>query len=318
MKLVTFSSSAGEARLGVLLDKSGVLDLQSASEAAGHGKDPAFSSMQAMIEGGKSALDRARALEQVPPAGCRYDIGSSARLLAPLPRPEQIRDCLSFDQHMIGCAEAVRQRLGLADITPRHRLMIEAMQQRPIYYKANRFAVTGTDTEVVWPAYSVLRDYELEMAAVIGRRIKDATPAEAREAIFGYTIFNDFSARDTQTIEGDGGLGPAKAKDFDNANALGPCIVTSDAFDPYNATMIARINGEVQSTGHSSTIDRTFEDQISYISQCETLHPGEMIGSGTIGGGCGLETGRMLEHGDLIELEIEGIGVLRNRIVVAS
>jgi 2-keto-4-pentenoate hydratase/2-oxohepta-3-ene-1,7-dioic acid hydratase in catechol pathway len=316
VKLVTFALTDEDQRLGVHLDESVVVDVQRAHSIVSGTTERALASMQALIEGGEPALELVSRLRAAAPLNCRFEIGPSARLLAPLVRPEQIRDCLSFDQHLIGCAEAVRQRMGLAEILPRHRSMIQAMQARPLYYKANRFAVTGPDTEVTWPAYSKVRDYELEMAAVIGRKIKNATPEEARRAIFGYMIFNDFSARDTQTLEGEGGLGPAKAKDFDNANAMGPCLVTADEFDPYKATMTARLNGTIQSVGHSSSMNRSFEDQISYISQSETLYPGEVIGSGTVGGGSGLEKGRLLEDGDVIELEIEGIGVLRNRIRV--
>ncbi|API58701.1 hypothetical protein BSL82_04720 [Tardibacter chloracetimidivorans] len=316
MKLVTFRVADGAERLGLLLEKVVVLDLQRAHLVAAGCGHPALGGMQALIEAGKEGLSLVSGLRDVATPDCRYEVGVDARLLAPLPRPQQIRDCLSFDQHLIGCAEAIRVRMDLAEILPRHVSMIETMKSRPIYYKANRFAVTGPDTEVVWPAYSQLRDYELEMAAVIGQRVKNVTPREASGSIFGYTVFNDFSARDTQALEAGGGLGPAKAKDFDNANAMGPCIVTSDEFDPYNARMTASINGEVQSIGHSSSMNRSFEELISHISQSETIYPGEIIGSGTVGGGCGLEQGRLLEDGDVVELEVEGIGILRNRIRV--
>ena len=112
-----------------------------------------------------------------------------------------------------------------------------------------------------------------------------------------------------------GGLGPAKGKDFDTGNIIGPCIVTKDEIDPYNLTMIARVNGEEWSRGSSSTIHWTFEDLIAHVSRSETLHPGEFFGSGTVGGGCGLEQEKYLSPGDVIELEVEGIGILRNRII---
>ncbi len=114
-----------------------------------------------------------------------------------------------------------------------------------------------------------------------------------------------------------GQLGPTKGKDFDTGNVIGPCIVTADSIDPYNCQMIARINGEEVSRGNTSTISRSFANVISYMSNSETLVPGEFIGSGTVGGGCGLEIGRFLEIGDVIELEVEGIGVLTNKIISA-
>ena len=158
-------------------------------------------------------------------------------------------------------------------------------------------------------------DYELEFGFFVGKAGKDIPKNRAREHIFGYSIFNDVSARDTQTIEMPGGLGPSKSKDFDTGNVIGPCIVTADEIDPYNLTMIVRINGEERSQGSSSTIHWTFEDLISHITRSETLYPGEFIASGTVGSGSGLELEKYLSPGDVIELEVEGIGVLRNRIV---
>ena len=113
-----------------------------------------------------------------------------------------------------------------------------------------------------------------------------------------------------------GQLGPAKGKDFDNGNAMGPCLVTADEFgDPYNKTMVCRVNGEEWGRGSTSTMHWKFEQVLAHISQSETLHPGEFIGSGTVGNGCGLEHMRFLKHGDVVELEVEGIGILKNRVL---
>ena len=150
---------------------------------------------------------------------------------------------------------------------------------------------------------------------MIGTGGVDISAEKAREHIFGFTIFNDVSARDYQTREMQGMLGPCKGKDFDTGNVLGPCIATADEIDPYDLTMTARVNGEEWSRGNSGTIHHRFEDCIAHVSQSETLHPGEILGSGTVGNGCGLELKRFLSPGDVVELEIEGIGVLRNRIV---
>jgi 2-keto-4-pentenoate hydratase/2-oxohepta-3-ene-1,7-dioic acid hydratase in catechol pathway len=113
-----------------------------------------------------------------------------------------------------------------------------------------------------------------------------------------------------------GMLGPAKGKDFDTANVMGPCLVTADELgDPYDLTMIARVNGEEWGRGNTRDMRWQFEDVIAHISRSETLHPGEFLGSGTVGNGCGLEQLRYLKPDDVVELEVEGIGVLRSRIV---
>ena len=190
--------------------------------------------------------------------------------------------------------------------------------ERPIYYKPSRFAVCGSGQDVTWPIYSKLMDYELEFACVIGAAGRNISPADARKHIFGYTIFNDFSARDEQVIEMPGQLGPGKGKDFDNSNALGPCIVTADEIpDPYALSMVVRVNGEERGRGNSSEMGWKFEDCIAHVSRGETLHPGELLCSGTVGNGSGLEIGKFLNAGDIVELEVEKIGVLRNRVLRA-
>jgi 2-keto-4-pentenoate hydratase/2-oxohepta-3-ene-1,7-dioic acid hydratase in catechol pathway len=191
----------------------------------------------------------------------------------------------------------------------------EVWYRQPIYYKGNRFSCSGHGDDIPWPAFASLLDFELEFGAWIGKPGKDIAREDAREHIFGYSVFDDFTARDAQLAEMPGQLGPAKSKDFDGANAIGPCIVTADAIDPYALAMIVRVNGEELSRGSSSTMHWRFEDVIAHASASETLHPGEFLGSGTVGNGCGLELGRFLEPGDVVELEVEGIGVLRNRLV---
>lgn len=246
------------------------------------------------------------------------------QLLAPVPRPEQMRDCLCFEGHLktgfdnlriLAARRTADPEAAMADFEQRGVLKIpQIFYERPIYYKANRFAVIGTDTPVAWPDYCNILDFELEIGVFLSGTAKNVTRDEARRHIFGYTIFNDFSARDTQLDEM-GALGPAKAKDFDTANAMGPCLVTADEIaDPYDLTMIARVNGEEWARGSTATMMWRFEDLISFISRSETLHPGEFIGSGTVENGCGLEHLRFLEDGDVVELEIEGIGTLRNRV----
>jgi 2-keto-4-pentenoate hydratase/2-oxohepta-3-ene-1,7-dioic acid hydratase in catechol pathway len=182
--------------------------------------------------------------------------------------------------------------------------------EQPLYYKCNRFATAGTDSTVRWPAYSGVIDYELEIACVIGRKGRDIQAANAPDYIFGYTIFNDLTARDAQFKEMQGPLGPAKGKDFDGANVMGPVIVTADSIDAANLRMRAWVNGELRCDNRSNTMHWSFNHIIEHVSRSETLHPGEILGSGTVGGGCGLEIGRFLKHGDRIELEVEQIGTL--------
>lgn len=187
--------------------------------------------------------------------------------------------------------------------------------EQPIYYKCNRFAVAGPDTTVDWPAASQIIDYELELACVIGKGGANISASDAADHIFGYTIFNDLTARDLQFKEMQGPLGPAKGKDFDNANILGPVVVTVDelGLNP-DLAMKAFVNGELWSEGRSGTMHWGWDQIIEHVSRGETLHPGEVLGSGTVGSGCGLELGRLLKHNDEIRLEIEIIGTLVTRI----
>ena len=166
----------------------------------------------------------------------------------------------------------------------------QAWYERPIFYHPSRFSVCGPDAEVPWPAYCEKLDFELEFGCYIGKPGKDILKERAREHIFGYTIFNDFSARDEQAKEMAGQLGPGKGKDFDNANAMGPCLVTADELgDPYRLEMVVRVNGEEWGRGNSRDMHWKFEDCIAHASRSETLHSGEFFGSGTVGNGCGLE-----------------------------
>jgi 2-keto-4-pentenoate hydratase/2-oxohepta-3-ene-1,7-dioic acid hydratase in catechol pathway len=309
-KLVTFRVGGGGERVGVLRADEGVVEVA----AAGAG---GIASMVGLIEGGDAARAAGVAAAGRAPRDAVQTPGSY-RLCAPIPVPPQMRDFMVFERHVEQSTLAalrLREARG-GEPAPASIRLPEVWYRQPLYYKCNRFAVSGPDDEILWPDYSQLMDYELELACIVGRRGRDIPAARAREHIFGYTIFNDLSARDAQAIEMEARLGPAKGKDFDGANVLGPCIVTRDELDdPYRLEMIARVNGEERSRGSSSTMHWTFEQMIEHVSRGETLHPGEILGSGTVGGGCGLETLRFLESGDVIELEIERIGVLRNRIV---
>jgi len=221
---------------------------------------------------------------------------AGVRLRAPLPRPNSMRDFMLVEEH-------VRNSLG--DVP-------EAWYEIPVYWKGNCDTVLGPDDEVAWPAYTEKLDYELEVGAVIGRRAGRVTVEEAADCIAGYTIFNDWSARDIQFREMTVGLGPGLGKDF--ATSLGPCLATADAIDITTAPMRARVNGEVWSEGTLGAMRFSFAEVIAHLSQEQPLHPGDVLGSGTVGRGCGLELDRWIRPGDVVELEVEGIGVLRNRV----
>ena len=323
MRLVTFTAS-GAQRVGAIVDNDRrIVDFA----AAGAGADPAFASMQALIEGGAAALDRARAIVADAQRSGRGMVDTAAvRLLAPLPVPAQMRDFLCFEKHLIQAFARLRQVRAATTADPEKALReMEAAgtynvpkiwYERPSFYKPSRFAVCGTDQDVVWPAYSKTIDYELEFACVIGKTGRNIPKDGARDYIFGYTIFNDLSARDEQSQEMHSSLGPGKGKDFDNSNPIGPCIVTADEIpDPYVLDMIVRVNGQERGRGNSREMGWKYEDCIAFVTRDETVHPGELFCSGTVGNGSGLEIGRYVEPGEVVELEVEKIGVLRNRLV---
>ncbi len=251
-----------------------------------------------------AAIEAALRQDDVEHARTRYTL-SEVRLLAPLPRPRVIRDFLTFEGHMRQASQA----LGRGGEIP------QAWYEVPAYYKGDPDTVVGPDAAVVWPAYTQRLDFELELGMVIGRRGKDIPKHEAHRYIAGFTIFNDFSARDQQMREAPVGMGPSKGKDFDTGNAIGPYLVTADELDLANARMIARVNGEVWAEGCAGDMYWSFADLIAHVSQSETIYPGELWGSGTVTSGSGLELDRWLQPGDVVELEVEGIGILRNRIV---
>ena len=316
MKLLTFKLG-GVENLGALTD-TGVVSLSAAAP-----EDLRFSSMQHFIEAGEPALVRAYAVLQSRPATIPSD---QVGWVAPLPLPAQIRDCLGFEEHLKNSFESAIKLSAMAADDPMKaeqalrasgRFAVpDVWYQQPLYYKANRFSVAQSGKDIVWPAYSEVMDFELELACIIGKKGKDIKKGNAEDHIFGYTIYNDLSARDAQMLESPGMLGPAKSKDFDDSIILGPVIVTKDELDdPYNLRMQARVNGETWCDNNSNTIHWTFSDMIAHISKSETLHPGEVIGSGTVGLGCGLEHLRFLNDGDTVELEIEKIGVISNKVI---
>lgn len=308
MKLATFIAPDGAPHVGAVLADGRIADLTASAQ------EPAFRDMLSLVEAGPSALDRARAVAAAPKVTQAL---AGTRLLAPLPRPPRLRDFLCFELH-VRQSRANRYLFGMGTerLDPAQVEIAKVWYERPVYYKGNPFSVVGHDAEVHWPAYSRIIDYELEIGLVIGRGGRNVAREDALAHVFGYTVFNDFSARDEQYIEMQGQLGPAKGKDFDTGNSFGPWITTSDEIgDPQDLEMIARVNGETWSRGSSRDMKHGFRDVVAYASLEETLYPGEILGSGTVGGGCGNELGRFMKDGDVIELEVGRIGTLRNRIV---
>ncbi|HSL42004.1 MAG TPA: fumarylacetoacetate hydrolase family protein [Anaerolineales bacterium] len=226
--------------------------------------------------------------------------------------PTTLRDGYAFEQHVV---TANRNR---------GRDVPEEWYQFPVFYFTNPNAVFGHEDLIPYPPYTRAMDYELEIAAVIGRGGSNIQSEDAPNHIFGYTIFNDWSARDIQRKEMAVGLGPAKGKDF--ASSFGPVIVTHDELADratgrpgvYDLEMVARINGKEFSRGNFKDIHWSFGEIIARASDCVMLNPGDVIGSGTVGTGCLLELtkfqGPWLDHGDVVELEIERIGILRNTV----
>jgi fumarylacetoacetate (FAA) hydrolase len=221
---------------------------------------------------------------------------ADVRLCAPVPRPPAVRDFYAFERHV----RTARAQRGLEMAPEWYRL--------PVFYFSNPAAVFGPEDEIPFPPESSARDYELEAAAVIG----------AGGEIAGFTVLNDWSARDLQKMEMAVGLGPAKGKDF--ATSMGPVLVTPDELGDLRLEMVARVNGEERSRGNLGDMHWSWERLAEHAARNTRLLPGDVLGSGTVGSGCILEhaDGRWLRPGDLVELEIEGIGVLRNIVAVAE
>lgn len=317
MKLVTYKTKNTKARTGWLV-ADGVVDMQKA-----HADLP--TDMLSFIENNEKLLPIAQGVENTP---AHYSM-DEVQLLPPLPKPPSIRDFLGFEQHMLNASKAFGHNVK------------DQYYNIPVFYFTNHHAVYGPDDEIKRPATETKLDLELELAAVIGKAGSDIPEDKVDDYIFGYTVFNDWTARAIQKEEMKMPLGPAKGKDF--ANAFGPCIVTKDELedkrctisrkehpehltmpetlgDRYDLRMTAKINGELICEGNTKTVFWTFAQQISRASaNGANLVPGDIMGSGTVGWGSLIENNftvhRPLEPGDIVELEIEGIGVLRNKVV---
>jgi 2-keto-4-pentenoate hydratase/2-oxohepta-3-ene-1,7-dioic acid hydratase in catechol pathway len=243
---------------------------------------------------------------------------TDVRLLPPL-EPPSIRDFVTFEEHVEGVRRSVSGENGVP----------EAWYDAPTFYFTNPASLVGAHDDVPVPPGCGVLDFELEVAAVVGAGGSDLSPERARDHIFGYTVFNDWSARDLQSREMQVGLGPCKGKDA--ASTLGPWLVTADELEPYRdgegflrLALTAEVNGEVVGTDLLSNMGWTFEEMLAYASRGTRVRPGDVLGSGTCGnGGClaelwGRDGGRRpssLSPGDTVTLTVEGIGSVSNTVV---
>jgi 2-keto-4-pentenoate hydratase/2-oxohepta-3-ene-1,7-dioic acid hydratase in catechol pathway len=239
----------------------------------------------------------------------------SVHLLPPVPRPPSVRDFYAFEQHV----KTARQRRGLE--------MDPDWYELPVFYFSNPAAITGPFDDVAVPPGTQQLDFELEVAAVVGREGADLEPEEAEAYIAGFCVMNDWSARDIQRREMKLSMGPVKGKDF--ATTLGPWLVTPDELAPYrkdrafDLAMTAMVNGREYSRASLSDIYWSFGEMLAYASRGTRILPGDVIGSGTCGTGCILELSLVhgeeafpwLKPGDEVTLEVEHIGRVTNRVV---
>jgi len=301
MRWVTYRHRGEDAdRVGLLVDSSI------------HGLPPGESLLRLLGDDG-SRLERAAERARSDPA--EVVAAESVQARAPIPTPPTVRDFYAFEQHV----KTARKRRGLE--------MDSDWYELPVFYFSNPYAVIGPDEDVLIPPGSSALDFELEVAAVVGRSGANLTPAEAERHIAGFCIMNDWSARDIQGREMKLSMGPVKGKDF--ATSLGPVLVTPDELDDvrkdraYDLAMTASVNGVEYSLASLADIYWSFGEMLAYASRGTRVEAGDVVGSGTCGTGCILELSLVhgndaypwLKAGDVVELSVERLGKLRNRVV---
>jgi 2-keto-4-pentenoate hydratase/2-oxohepta-3-ene-1,7-dioic acid hydratase in catechol pathway len=253
------------------------------------------SSLSAAIATGEQFLEIAARAVAVRADDASFDLNSVEWAAAA--DPSIIRDCISFRAHL----EAYFKKMG-HNLHPLH-------YQMPAYYKGNTANLIGHQGTVPWPCFTDFVDYELELGFILGATAHNVTPEEADKMIFGLTIFNDFSARDYQDPEMLLMLGPTQSKDF--AYAIGPWVTTMDEVKSLGGLeMKAWVNDELWSSGMSDTMRWAPTDLVAYISRGDTLRPGDLLGSGTVGTGSALELDKRTKPGDVVRFEVTGLGTL--------
>ena len=240
--------------------------------------------------------------------------------------PKSYRDFMLCEQHYINAASnyakanmrgAYRMAKFYKKLTGKTHPKLKPpalWYQQPIFYMGGHMNFYADGDTIVWPQYSKVMDYELEIGFVLAKPLYNATSEQAKAAIGGFVVFNDFSARDKQMPEMASGFGPQKSKHF--ANAISPQFVTADEILPKINTLTGtiKINGKLVSTVSSAGMQYTVGEALAHVSKGEHLFPGEFFATGTLPGGCGLENGHMLTKGDEVSIAIEGIGSLSNTI----
>ena len=333
MKLVSYTTGEAsangqpEGHLGLVIDDAKVVNLMETAPrylavAASGGTPPveSLATMRSLLEGGEEVQQFAADIAAWADHH-REDIEATpideVTLLAPVPRPTTMRDGYAFRQHVA----AARRNRGVE--------MIPEFDEFPVFYFTNPGSVSGPGDVIVREDHLEKLDFELEVAIVIGKECRDVSASEADDYIFGYMIYNDWSARAMQMREMKLNLGPAKGKDF--ANTFGPWLATKDELadlriegesgERYDLTMTAEINGTEVSRGNVKDMTWTFGQIIERASYGVTLRPGDVIGSGTVGTGCLLElngsgiTNQWIENGDTVTMSIDRLGTLSNTIV---
>lgn len=317
MRLCTFSTDEIARHVGLALPGERVLDVTAAFAG-----DPRFATLLDVIANESETLPALRAhLASKDAATSRAHALADVRLDLPY-QPPQIRCFSVYEQHLKNAFRQVMTHVAPAGVNADdgEPKIPPAFYEEPVYYKGVRLNLSGPGTSVRRPAPGTRLDYEAELAVVVGRSGKNIAPSEAMAHVFGYMIFNDFSERAQLMKELRSGLGagPAKGKDFDGSNSLGPWVVTADEIaDPHALDVTVRVNGEVRGQGRTSGMTHRIDRILSFASRNETLHAGELLATGCVPDCAGIEQWRFLDDGDRVEAEIAGLGVLANTVVAS-
>lgn len=302
--------------VGIRVGSDEVVDLDHLLE----GPDEFGDSMTALIAGGEDFWGAVRSLAVSPPSRRARRRISDVRLLAPL-APPRMRNFSVYEGHIRNAFEAgIQMRAGrvVGQAVRRSRLVRppRSWYRKPAYYKGNHLSVAGPVDDIVTPRYTRQLDYELELAVIVSAPGLNLSEDEALGHVFGYTLLNDVSARDVLTKELFSAMGPAKGKDFDTGNVLGPWVATRDEIpDPKALRGEVRVNGELMATCTTADMHHGVAAIVAESSRGETLAIGEVLGTGCCTRGSGMEQMRFLDVGDLVELTLDPFGTQRNRIV---
>ncbi len=298
MKLVTFAPAGAPPRTG-LIRNSWVVDL--------HGADSSVpSDMKQLLASWDDVAPRLEGLADACTDRSLLHRMSEVKLLPPVPSPGRYLDFYSFEGHV----KNARARRGLE--------VPKEWYDHASYYNGNPYCFVGDGQPVAYPADETERDYEMELAVVIRRPVRDLAPADWQSAVAGFTILNDCSARARQMPYAKIGMGPSYGKDF--GKALGPAIVSVDTCpDPAKIELVTRVGGEERSRGLFGQSRYDWGAMLAFATQDQELRPGDVVGSGTFPNGCGYETGRFLNVGDVVEIEMryDGAPIMTLRNAVA-